>query len=398
MPSLIIAALIGTCLFSPLSAYESFLGNLKRLLFGYDFIILISIVGGFLICYWGLHIPYHSNILKMSWAYYPALTILCAITILSVGCLSNNSDLIDFIWLFCIGSLIFCLLTVGITLLTENRGFQLYGNVNDIRYLLTGNKKSINTPGIANLLCLFPATFFAGLILKPNQRPRGYWVFGTVGSLLSLAAALAIGQRSYFAITLIISPLIISFFLLLTRQWRSCFAIIFTLTTYPILLKFDAIFGLAYLNRRPVDLNIVKDARFEMFKYWFNHFLEDPLQRIEVGPPPWDSLHWFHNFFADIHRLSGLWALLTAVILVAYIFYRVMCVISKERRVGLFLMAVAIPNFLIINTSVVPEGERQPFLLLLAVGVISEVILANLKLASSSESHNEPGSSSPMRG
>jgi hypothetical protein len=31
-----------------------------------------------------------------------------------------------------------------------------------------------------------------------------------------------------------------------------------------------------------------------------------------------------------------------------------------------------------MNTSVVPEGERQPFLLLLAIGVISEVILAKL--------------------
>jgi hypothetical protein len=31
-----------------------------------------------------------------------------------------------------------------------------------------------------------------------------------------------------------------------------------------------------------------------------------------------------------------------------------------------------------MNTSVVPEGERQPFLLLLAIGVISEVILARL--------------------
>ncbi len=357
--------------------------------------MLLSLTGVFLLCYWGLHTPYHPNILKMSWAYYPALTTLCAITILSITFLSKDSELITFIWLFCIGSLIFCLLTVGITLLIENRGLKLYGNVTDIRHLLTGNKKSINTPGIANLLCLFPATFLAGLILKPSQRPRGFWLTGIAGSLSSLAAALVIGQRSYFAITLIISPLSVAFFLLILRQWRPCFSIILVLVTYPTLLKLDALLGIAYLNRRPVDLNIVKDARFEMFQFWADHLIANPLQRIEVGPPPWDSLQWFHNFFADIHRLSGFWALLTAVILVAYIFYRVLCVISKERRIGLFLMAVAIPNFLIMNTSVVPEGERQPFLLLLAIGAISEVILANIKLASSSEPHHERPSSSP---
>jgi len=109
--------------------------------------------------------------------------------------------------------------------------------------------------------------------------------------------------------------------------------------------------------------------------YWFERVIANPFQRVEVGPAPWDSLQWFHNFFADIHRLSGFWALLAAVILVSYIFIRLLFVIRVDRRLGLFLMAIAIPCFLIMNTSVVPEGERQPFLLLLAIGAISEVIL-----------------------
>jgi apolipoprotein N-acyltransferase len=112
-----------------------------------------------------------------------------------------------------------------------------------------------------------------------------------------------------------------------------------------------------------------------MFQFWLDHLIVNPFQRVEVGPAPWDSLQWFHNFFADIHRLSGFWGLLSAVILVSYIFVRLLYLIKLDRRIGLFLMAVTIPCFFIMNTSVVPEGERQPFLLLLAIGAITEVIL-----------------------
>jgi hypothetical protein len=116
-----------------------------------------------------------------------------------------------------------------------------------------------------------------------------------------------------------------------------------------------------------------------MFYYWFERVAVNSFERIQVGPAPWTDMQWFHNFFADVHRLSGFWALLTAIILMTYIFYRIICVIRIEQRVGLFLMAIAIPCFLIMNTSVVPEGERQPFLLMLAIGAISEVLISRAK-------------------
>ena len=116
-----------------------------------------------------------------------------------------------------------------------------------------------------------------------------------------------------------------------------------------------------------------------MFQYWFGRVAVNPFERINVGPAQWSDLFWFHNFFADVHRLSGFLALLMAIILMAYIFYRIICVIRIDLRVGLFLMAIAIPCFLIMNTSVVPEGERQPFLLMLAIGAISEVLISRAK-------------------
>lgn len=348
----------------------------------------------FACCYRGFYIQYHPETLKMPWGYFSVLFTLSALTVLWVSCFSKNSDLINFVWWFCFGALLFCLLTVGITALLAKLPF--YGRVIDIRYLLLGSTRYINTPGIANLLCLFPIVFLSGLILNSNQRPRWFWPIGIIGFIFSLIAALAIGQRSYFVASFLITPVIVSIFLLLIRAWRPSLMLMTLLAIYPALLSIDKMLGIGLLYR-PINPNLLRDARFEMFQFWFDHFLANPFQRIDVGPPPWDSLQWFHNFFADIHRLSGFWALLAAVILVAYIFFRVMCVISKERRLGLFLMAVAIPNFLIMNTSVVPEGERQPFLLLLAIGAISEVILANLKHTSSTKSRNElPNSTAKM--
>lgn len=56
-----------------------------------------------------------------------------------------------------------------------------------------------------------------------------------------------------------------------------------------------------------------------------------------------------------------------------------MLLIRVNQSMGLFLIAIAIPIFLIMNTSVVPEGERQPFFLLIFIGVICEKLLATHK-------------------
>lgn len=372
--------------------FEPFWQNKRRLWNWPGFWIFAGLLIVFACCYRGFYIPYHPEILKMPWGYFSVLFTLSALTIFWVSCLSKNSDLINFIWYFSFGALLFCLFTIGITGLLAKPPF--YGRVIDIRYLITGSTQYINTPGIANLLCLFPIVFISGLILNSNLRPRWFWPIGVIGLILSLISALAIGQRSYFVVCFLMAPVIVSIFLLLIRAWRPSLILITLLAIYPSLLLIDKLLGIQLLHR-PVNRNLLSDARFEMFQFWTNHLFANPFQRIEVGPPPWDSLQWFHNFFADIHRLSGFWALLAAVILVAYIFYRVLCVISKEQRIGLFLMAVAIPNFLIMNTSVVPEGERQPFLLLLAIGAISEVILANLKHASSTKPNNDLINSNP---
>lgn len=375
-PGLILAlfmALIGGIWIGP----QAFINNSQKAILKPDFLLFLTTLGLFFACYRGFYVPYHPEILVMPWSYFRVLFSLSFFTIIWVSFFDDDLDLIEFIWSFCLGSLLFCLATIGLAIFLQKPPF--YGAIIDIRYIPLGIKKFINTPGIANLLCLFPTTFLAAFLLKPYQRPDSFWTFGILGYTLSLIAAATIAQRSYFAIALIISPFITALFLMLLGSWRAFIAITITLLVgYPTFRVLNQEIATTFLNR-PIDQSILSDSRFQILQYWVQNIITAPFQRVAVGPAPWDSLQWFHNFFADIHRLSGFWALLAAVILVAYIFVRILCVMRRDKRFGLFLMAIFIPCFLIMNTSVVPEGERQPFLLLLALGAIAEVVLARDK-------------------
>ena len=392
---LIIPGLILTLLALVYVGINPFWTNMRHAWSQLGFLLLFVLLVAFAICYRSFYIPYHPDALQMSWGYFSVLFALSALVIVWISCFSKSTDLIGFAWYFCLGALLFCLLTVGATALFAKPPF--YSQVIDVRYILAELKKYINTPGIANLLCLFPVVFLSGALLEPQHRPKWYWGLGLLGFIFSLGAALFIGQRSYFLVCLLIAPLIVSFFLLLLGQWRAALALAILLATYPALQMIDQLLGMGLLYR-PIKTEILNDARFQMFQFWLDHLIVNPFQRVEVGPAPWDSLQWFHNFFADIHRLSGFWALLSAIVLVGYIFVRLLYLIKLDRRVGLFLMAVAIPCFLIMNTSVVPEGERQPFLLLLAIGAIAEVMLGKLKQASRAASDNQLAGSSLKEG
>ena len=373
---LLAPALLAVLLGLFLTGVKPFLENIQNLLSQQGYLTLLLCLGLFLAAYRWFYIPYHPEILKMPWAYFRILFALAIFSVLWVGFFTKPAEHIGFIWCFCFGAFLLGLGTIGAALALQPPPY--YGNVIDIRYLPFGMTKFINTPGMANLLCLFPAAFLAGTLLKPSQRPKWFWVTGILGFALSLGAAVALGQRSYFFLILVIEPMILAFFLLLLKSWRPLMAICSLLLSYPILRWADQAAGTAFLYR-PLDQNLFHDARFQMIQYWFNHFVENPFQRSEVGPAPWSDLQWFHNFFADIHRLSGFWALLAAVVLIGFIFFRLFWVIKIDKRFGLFLMAIAIPCFLIMNTSVVPEGERQPFLLLLTIGAIAEVTISRKK-------------------
>ncbi len=383
---LVIPGLLAALLGGVSIGLQPFIQNLQKTALEPGYLVFLILIGLFFACYRGFYLPYRPDMLTMPWLYFWVLFILSLLIVLWTALFNKDCDLIRFIWALCLGSLLFCVATVVFTIWLNKPPF--YAAAIDIRYLPFGIQKVINTPGISNLLCLFPMAFLAALLLKPDQRPRWFWTLGILGFALSLIAGIVLGQRSYFVVVLFIAPLLVAFFLLLLRSWRAFIAICILLMSYPLLRWADQVMGMNFLHR-PLDQTLFNDARFQMFQYWFERVIANPFQRIEVGPAPWDVYPWFHNFFADIHRLSGFWALLAAVVLTSYIFIRLFFVIRVDRRLGLFLMTIAIPCFLIMNTSVVPEGERQPFLLLLAIGAISEVILGRHR-GSSKSPHRDP--------
>lgn len=341
--------------------------------------LLAALVWIFFLTYWSFYIPYHPHALIMPWGYFPVLLALTMLTWALIECIQTKKMFINFVWYFCLGSLIFCLITIGATSFISDP--PVFVKLIDIRYLIFGLKKYINTPGVSNLLSLLPVAFLASFILEEKQRPKWFWFLGAVGFAISLAGAIAIGQRSYFVITFVIEPAIVGAFLLLLKAWRLSLAMLFTLCGLPVLWLLDQLLGTAFLHKFKTN-DITQDGRFQMFKFWLEKLIENPFYRTEVGPAAQSDLLWFHNFFADIHRLSGFWALLAAAALVVYIFSRVFCIIKVDRRFGLYLMAIAIPCFLIMNTSVVPEAERQPFLLLLAIGIIADITLTQIRCRS----------------
>lgn len=349
----------------------------KRIGFDTQFLVFFLILGLFFGCYRGFYVPYHPQIYSLPARYFTILLVITLGASLWILNFTENRQYIEFIWFFCLGALLFSLFTVGASLALEPPPY--YGRlVNIISLKIFSARTFINSPGIANLLCFFPTAFMAGLLLKPGQRPWGFWVLGISGFVLSLVAAIVINQRSYFVVSLLIAPLLVGFFLAIERAWRTLACIAIPLACYPALWLTNSLLPNSPWTRF-LNGDLMHDARFQMLSHWLAHLIEDPFTRIEVGPAQWQDLQWFHNFFADVHRFSGFWGLAAAILLLGFIFYKLMLLIRANQSMGLFLMAIAIPIFLIMNTSVVPEGERQPFFLLIFIGVICEKLLATHK-------------------
>ena len=130
----------------------------------------------------------------------------------------------------------------------------------------------------------------------------------------------------------VIQPILVGIFALALGRLRLELFILCLVVFYPLTQLVDAYFGLGLLSRK-IDASILLDPRFQMFTYWLNHLAPDPFSFQVIMPFPWtESLLHFHNFFADIRRVSGVWALFFAVILVLYIFIRLVFLICLDKK------------------------------------------------------------------
>ena len=128
-----------------------------------------------------------------------------------------------------------------------------------------------------------------------------------------------------------------------------------------------------YFLPRTIDFTIFKDARFLMFNEWLSALIASPLERVSATTTMIAiKLPWFHNFIADVQRLSGSIPLVLSILLFLYILIRVFALRKICVAVFVPLVLIYVSCISIISTSVVPEGEIQFWLLIVTIGGIAE--------------------------
>ncbi len=129
---------------------------------------------------------------------------------------------------------------------------------------------------------------------------------------------------------------------------------------------------------RPI--NVFNDPRIHLHWSFLKQLLSHPLinaslemhHQIDYG-----NIWWFHNFFADVHRSSGIIPFVISIILIGFIGLRIIYhVFYKTGSIILFFMFLFV--MLLLSSSVVPEGEFHPLLLVLLLGSINESLLAGI--------------------
>lgn len=330
------------------------------------------VLGAFLWFYWWDYLPYKPQMYPFETHYFKMILAWSLMAFLLPLSSRSARSLIYLVWFTALGAFAYAFATVVATVLLLPPPH--YSQVVEIRNLFRGVLTIGNSPGISNLLCLIPITFSAGMLLDKDNRPMGLAWIGVLFSIAALWGAIELQQRTFFLVVLAVQPVIIGLLLMVLKRYREGSLVFLICLAYPLLLLLESFSGLQLLPRK-LDANLLADARIEMLQFWVMHVWADPWVRVAVGPAPWDSVYWFHNFFADVHRLSGLKAVLAACAFFGLLFIRTSCLLWRRPAWGAFLLAVALPIFMIMNTSVVPEGERQPFLLLIMLYTICECLL-----------------------
>lgn len=335
-----------------------------------------GLVGSFLWFYWWDFVPYKPQLYHFEVHYFKKILFWSLLAFLLPLAGHSVRNLLSLVWYIALGVFVYAFTTAVVTLWLLPPPY--YGQVIVLLSFLRGDIAIGNSPGISNLLCFVPIVFWAGLLLDEDSRPRGMILMGLIASLFAVFAAIQLQQRTFFLLVLVLQPVLIGLLLMLLKRYYTGLMLFSICLIYPILLWLEGFFGITILPRK-LDANLLTDARVEMFRFWFSHVWKDPWSRVEVGPAPWDSLYWFHNFFADVHRLSGLKPVLATCAFFGLLFIRTIYLLWLRPAWGAFVLAVAFPTFMIANTSVVPEGERQPFLFLVLLYSICECLLWQIR-------------------
>ncbi|GEM_PF-5395809 len=235
----------------------------------------------------------------------------------------------------------------------------------------------INRAGVMSLVVLFPL-FLATLMFYATARnSRTYWA--ALGLLYAISSGIGFvfESRSVFVLLYSLLPLMV-LALLGKKTWtdiKTTFVFLSTLTIFLVSL------GILFSNlKRPVSAVLFEDPRFAMGFSFLKQFVSSPLRHAQMTSEMQilAGSHYYHNFFADADRLSGFWSLLAACALLGYVGIRILQ-LSFACAEGRVLLFMYLPVLLILNTTVVPEGEFQPILLAILLGGIAESIFRQMR-------------------
>lgn len=278
--------------------------------------------------------------------------------------IGNTRGCLYFIGALALGAFSRALLSV---LLSIYLGYHipLYSSVFDLSTLNPGN-----SPGVANMLILASSTMLAliGNSRSFNLSNRSIFCLILLWSV-SIISGLLLGSRTFNLLALLVSPLLCFFNIFLEKPIKIHVKSLLLIVAGLVFLFY--LLNTSFLFVRPINFNLFSDGRFFLYKSFFNQIISYPLLNAQV--PTSFGYVQFHNFFADVQRVSGTWALLTSVILVVYIFVVLANLIRRRSPLGRYLFSIAFLCLMVICTSVEPEGGGQNFLMLVAVGACAVV-------------------------
>lgn len=245
----------------------------------------------------------------------------------------------------------------------------LYSSVFDIVTWSPGN-----SPAIANMLAL-SAVFCAACLGNCRSLMLGK-LFIKILIIFIIFAVLCgslLASRTFFFVVLVVSPILFIYNALADRgkkiNWPYFFVVVFAVVAVAYVLKNSVFYG------RPIGLELLNDGRFVLYKIFAMQIIRNPLAYAVV--PESFGYPQFHNFFADVQRVSGTFSLISAVILVGYICSSLIKLLLKGFYLGRFFISIAIPCLLIMNASVEPEGGGQNYLMFIALGAFAAVALTD---------------------
>lgn len=241
-------------------------------------------------------------------------------------------------------------------------------------------KVLINRAGISCFLVFFPAFLIS---LLPDLRGKKLWFGVGVTAFfyaLSIWQGLLHGSRTVVAILMVLVPALVFGLSLFHAEGFSRKVLARLGGRRTALLAVVVVGGFLVINfmsARPITFEILFDERFTWYlKAFVQQIFSAPLEHSSV--PAQFGHPWFHNFFADVHRSSGFYALLVSFLLAGWVFVRAFQLQLLERK-QISNSVILLIVFLIMNTSVTPEGEYQPFLLFLLLGGLVEARLRELR-------------------